>query len=94
MVTRYDKRLEAEDLWQVFEIETGRVVMIAGQPYDGMAKHEAAEIVALLEGGILTADTNQDIPSAEKVGPDDSMNQESCPDIGRDATDEGSTGKS
>lgn len=56
MATRYDKRLEDEDLWQVYEIATGRVVMIAGQPYDGMAEVEAAEIAALLEGGILTAD--------------------------------------
>lgn len=58
MANRYDKRLQDEDLWQVYEIKTGQIVLIAGQPYDGMAQHEAAEIVALLEAGILEADTS------------------------------------
>lgn len=56
MVTRYNKRLQDEDLWEVYEISTGRVIVIAGHPYDGMAQHEAAEIVALLESGALSAD--------------------------------------
>ncbi|WP_159586052.1 hypothetical protein [Chelativorans xinjiangense] len=56
MANRYDKRLEDEDLWEVYEVRTGRVVLIAGQPYDGMAEHEADEIVQLLETGAVTPD--------------------------------------
>lgn len=58
---RYDKRLEDKELWQVYEIKTGRVVMIAGQPYDGIAQHEAEEIVALLETGVVIADGDSDL---------------------------------
>lgn len=65
MAIRYDKRLEDKDLWQVFEISTGRVVMIAGHPYIGMAESEAAEIVALLEGGLLAADSVEQTPPTE-----------------------------
>ena len=63
MAIRYDKRLEDKDLWQVYEISSGRVVMIAGHPYDGMAESEAAEIVALLEAGLLAADCVEEQPA-------------------------------
>lgn len=62
MVTRYNKRLQDEDLWEVYEISTGRVIVIAGHPYDGMAQHEAAEIVALLESGALSVDEIVETP--------------------------------
>lgn len=60
MVIRYDKRLEDKELWQVYEVKTGRVVTIAGRPYDGMAQYEAEEIVALLETGAVIADGDED----------------------------------
>jgi hypothetical protein len=63
MVIRYDKRLEDEELWQVYEIKTGHIVMIAGRPYDGLAKHEADEIVNLLETGAIIADTDPEAPA-------------------------------
>ncbi|KFC69498.1 hypothetical protein FF80_01304 [Devosia sp. LC5] len=62
MVIRYDKRVQDKDLWQVYEISTGRVIVIAGHPYDGMAQHEAAEIVSLLESGALSADEFPETP--------------------------------
>ncbi len=62
MVTRYDKRLQDEDLWQVYEISSDRVIVIAGHPYEGMAQHEAAEIVALLESGALRPDEIAETP--------------------------------
>ena len=62
---KYDKRLEGEYLWEVYDIATGRVVMIAGQPYDGMAEHEADEIVTLLESGSVIADCGPEAPAAD-----------------------------
>ena len=56
IINRYAKRLEAEDLWEVYDLATGRVVYMAGYPYDGMAEHEADEIVALLEAGEIVPD--------------------------------------
>lgn len=63
MPARYEKRLHDEDLWLVCEVKTGCVVLIAGHPYDGMAENEAAEIVALLNAGMLDIDPAP--PSAE-----------------------------
>lgn len=71
MVIRYDKSLEDKELWQVYEIQTGRVVMIAGHPYDGMAQHEAEEIVALLETGAVIADVDggPEAPTRSQIMP-------------------------
>ncbi|MCT7376986.1 hypothetical protein [Chelativorans salis] len=58
MNKRYNKRLEDEDLWEVYDMKTGRTVIMCGFPLDGLGEHAAEEYVRLLEAGELVPDAS------------------------------------
>lgn len=53
---RYQKRLEALDLWEVYDTKTGEVVHVQGWPVDGLGEAEAEEMVELLNSGEISPD--------------------------------------
>lgn len=50
----YNKRRDAEDLWEIFDIWTGKVVILeGGYPLSGLDDHEVREALDLLDAGEL-----------------------------------------
>ncbi|MER9019191.1 hypothetical protein [Mesorhizobium sp. M0898] len=61
----FDKRLDSEGLWEVYDSESDEAVVVGGLPLSGLDESEADEAIEKLNRGDLTSDN---IPETVRSG--------------------------